>query len=112
VRHVRPVNIEVGSVEATTNRLATPFVPRSLVELVQATPEEVSRCDVALMNLLSADGLPGAEEMNIPKYLNRLDNMAEFIARRPSRRSRTSERILPVPTCRRARPKTSSESVP
>lgn len=76
---IRSVNVEAASAEWIPTHIATPFVPKSLVELLQATPAEVSRCDIALMNLLCADGLPGAEEMSIPKYLARIDQMAEFI---------------------------------
>lgn len=80
---IRPVNIEVGPIEPPTKFADTaPFVPRSLVELLQATPEEIARCDIALMNLLCAEGLPGAEDMSIPKYLARLDNMAAFIRKK------------------------------
>lgn len=79
---IRPVHIEAGPVEAARSCLTRPFVPRSLVELLQATPEEIARCDIALMSLLCAEGLPGAEAMSIPNYLARLDNMAEFIRKK------------------------------
>lgn len=40
------------------------------------TPEQLAKVDVALMNLLCAKGLPGAESLNIPDVLAKLDEWA------------------------------------
>jgi hypothetical protein len=57
-----------------------PFkAPRTLDELVAMTPEELDHCDIALMNLLCTQGLPGAENVNIPELLATLDEWAFHI---------------------------------
>jgi len=57
----------------------TPFEPQTLDELMSANAEQLAACDIARMNLLCAGGLPGAKDMDVPRYLNRLRRMAEYI---------------------------------
>jgi len=45
-------------------------------DLLAMTPEQLARVDVALMNLLCAKGLPGAENLDIPAVLAKLDEWA------------------------------------
>ena len=47
--------------------------PGSLKELLSLSPAELERCDIALMNLLCATGLKGAEDLDVQKCLKTLD---------------------------------------
>lgn len=53
--------------------------PASLDELLSLTPDELARVDLALMNLLCAEGLPGSEWLSIPLILQTLDQWAERV---------------------------------
>ncbi len=48
-------------------------------ELLRVPPDQLNRWDIATMNLLCVTGLPGAEDMDMPKYLRRLDALADFV---------------------------------
>ena len=39
--------------------------PQSIAELLDLPAVELEQCDIARMNLLCAEGLPGAEELNV-----------------------------------------------
>ncbi len=56
-----------------------PLRPTSLDDLLSLTPNELARVDLALMNLLCAEGLPGSEGMSIPLILQTLDQWAERV---------------------------------
>lgn len=51
-------------------------VPNSHYELLALTPEELGKVDLALMNLLCAKGLPGAENLDIGATVKKLDEWA------------------------------------
>jgi hypothetical protein len=53
-----------------------------LNDLFETPPEEIGKTDIAVLNLLCAQGLPGAENLDIPKYLSRLENLAGFVRER------------------------------
>ncbi len=53
-----------------------PLQPASLSDLLGLDREQVDRCDIARTNLLIAEGLPGAEDIDLPRYLRLLDEMA------------------------------------
>ncbi len=53
--------------------------PRTLEELLQLKPDQLEEIDIALMNLLCAKGLLGAEDLNVSECLERLDGMAKYI---------------------------------
>src|SRR5579859_5661741 len=55
------------------------FKPQTLDQLLEASPDQIARCDIALMNLLCAGGLPGAENLDIAKCIGRLEFMVEYI---------------------------------
>jgi hypothetical protein len=55
---------------------ATKRHARSLDDLLAMTPEELAKVEIAEMNLLCAQGLPGSEQLDIPKCLKRLDEWA------------------------------------
>ncbi len=52
-------------------------VPRTLPELIALKPGELNGTDIALMNLLCAKGLPGAESLNIDESVATLDQWAQ-----------------------------------
>jgi len=57
-----------------------PFrAPTTLDELANMTPAQLDHCDIALMNLLCTQGLPGAENVNIPQMLATLDEWATHV---------------------------------
>jgi len=66
-------------------RTGQPYIPhytqkaRSLDELLKMSPEQLAAVDIAEMNLHCAEGLPGAERLDIAKYLARLDEWAERV---------------------------------
>lgn len=53
--------------------------------LCAAAPEELAKLDVALMNLLCAEGLPGAEGLDVTNCLARLDQLASYIRNETAR---------------------------
>lgn len=50
--------------------------PKSLAELLALTPEQLAKVDVAVVNLLCAEGLPGSEGIDVPAALAKLDAWA------------------------------------
>jgi hypothetical protein len=60
--------------------------PRSLAELMALSPEQLARCDIALVNLLCAEGLPGSDKGGaIAEHLATLGRMAEHVRRETDR---------------------------
>ncbi len=53
--------------------------PRTLSELVNLNPGQLAQVDIGLMNLLCAQGLPGAEDMKVNDYLTTLDRWAQHV---------------------------------
>ena len=53
--------------------------PTNLEQLVAWAPSRIGQCDIALMNLLCAQGLPGAEHLNPQERLATLDQWAQRI---------------------------------
>lgn len=61
-------------------RLASkPRMPGTYAELTSLPAETLEELDIALMNLLCAEGLPGAENLNVEKCLTVLDRWAEVV---------------------------------
>ena len=54
----------------------------TLAQMLQMAPPELSRLDIGLRNLLCAAGLPGAEDMDIPECMRRLEALTEHVRRR------------------------------
>jgi tetratricopeptide (TPR) repeat protein len=50
-------------------------------KLLMLTSDEIESLDIAYINLLSAVGLPGAETLDIPQCLMRIDNIADATRR-------------------------------
>ena len=53
--------------------------PETLNDLLVLSPAELNHCDIALMDLLCAEGLPEAEELKVEECLSTLDNWAQHI---------------------------------
>jgi hypothetical protein len=70
---------------ATNTSAKTSATPRTLDELLALPPSELNDIDIALMNLLCADGLPGAENLNVEQYLATLDQWAQHANREIAR---------------------------
>ncbi len=57
----------------------------SIGDLVKMTDEELSQQDLAMVNLFCADGLPGAEQIDVNGCLKTLDNWATTIKQETDR---------------------------
>jgi hypothetical protein len=55
--------------------------PSTLAELLTLPSQKLEGTDIALMNLLCAEGLPGAEHLNVPGSLAVLDQWAQHAQR-------------------------------
>ncbi len=53
--------------------------PETLNGLLALSPAELEHCDIARMNLLCAEALPGAENLNVAECLATLDQWAQHI---------------------------------
>ena len=53
--------------------------PTSFAELIALPEAELAKVDIALMNLLCAEGLPGAENLDVQADLKMLDQWAEAV---------------------------------
>jgi hypothetical protein len=53
--------------------------PNSLTARLALSPAELERCDIARLNLLCAEGLAGAENLNVESYLARLDEASRRV---------------------------------
>lgn len=59
-----------------TSLAASPLPPRSHYDLLAMSPDQLAKVDIAVMNLLCAKDLPGAENLDIPAILRQLDEWA------------------------------------
>jgi hypothetical protein len=79
VRHASTSKLEwaklpVGSVSVKQ--------PTTLAELLALKPESLSAVDIGVLNMLCAQGLPGAEDMKIANYQATLDQWARHVKSR------------------------------
>lgn len=58
-----------------------PFPVSCLSDLLALSAENLAAVDIAVMNMLCAEGLPGAEDLNIPQCLDTLDGWTRIIKR-------------------------------
>jgi tetratricopeptide (TPR) repeat protein len=63
------------------------YLPRSLDALLSSSPTQLNTYDVAVMNLLCATGLPGAEDLDVPHCLATLDTWTAHVRRETDRNS-------------------------
>lgn len=59
----------------------THLEPRSLEELLKVPVEDIQQVDIGRANLLCAEGLPGAENLDVEEHVGRLDAWAERVRR-------------------------------
>jgi len=62
--------------------------PETLPGLLALSPAELEHCDIARMNLLCAEALPGAENLNVAECLATLDQWAQHIKAETDRNHR------------------------
>jgi hypothetical protein len=55
---------------------AAKVMPANYYDLLAMSPEELAKVDIAVVNLLCAKGLPGAENMDVPATIKQLDEWA------------------------------------
>jgi hypothetical protein len=72
--HRRPA---VSESPNTTPSPSRANAPRTLSELLALKPDKLEGIDIALMNLLCAESLPGAEDLNVSEHLATLDQWAQ-----------------------------------
>jgi hypothetical protein len=53
--------------------------PTTLAELLALPATDLDKVDVGLINILCAEGLPGSEDLNVPKCLDALDLWAQRV---------------------------------
>jgi hypothetical protein len=53
--------------------------PQDLRWLLTSPPSQISQLDIALMNLVCAEGLPGAQGLRAPECIAKLDQWAEHV---------------------------------
>ena len=61
------------------------FDPKTLDELLSATPEQLATCDIAQVNLLCATGMPDTTGMSVEDCIATLDEWTGIVARETSR---------------------------
>lgn len=54
-------------------------LPQSYGELIALEDSQIAQCDIALLNLLCAQGLPGSEELDVTQTIKTLDQWAEHV---------------------------------
>lgn len=59
--------------------------PGTVQELLAIPPERLANCDIALVNMLCTEGLPGAEGLDIQQSLSVLDRWAGLVDRETRR---------------------------
>jgi len=69
----QPVAIAIHSGNGNGDSARHGFHIPTLAEMLQMAPAELSLLDIGLRNLLCASGLPGAEDLDIPESMRRLD---------------------------------------
>lgn len=71
--------IVLGATAFGIHFASKPSLPKTYAELTALSPEKLEQVDIALMNLLCAEGLLGAENLEIEECLAVLDQWAEVV---------------------------------
>lgn len=74
----QPVALASTRLQSSHSHSAT-FPPATLDQLLALTPDELQDVDIALVNLISATGLKGSEDLDISQSLATLDAWAQKI---------------------------------
>ncbi len=72
---------EISAGQTSTNSptaAKSPLIktPKTVSELLTLPLDEIEKLDVALINLLTAEGLRGSEKLEVQQYLDTLDSWA------------------------------------
>ena len=62
-----------------TAKADTLVQPKTLAELLALPPDQLEKVDLARIDLLCAEGLPGAEDLDIEKCIRTLDGWAQYV---------------------------------
>jgi len=73
----RPLATEAGPAAQTVTRLVSG--PTDLKELLALDPAKLADLDIARVNLLCAEGLPGSEKLDVPRCTAVLDRWADRV---------------------------------
>lgn len=79
-----PQKEEVKTAVVATNATVQPSTfkhPANIAELCATKTNDLEQCDIALMNLLCAEGLPGAEHLDVMASMNLLGSWTDFVRR-------------------------------
>lgn len=81
-----PKTTQAFSKESSTDLVSSPRIdyshqPQSLEALLQIPSDKLGEVDIGVMNLLCAQGLPGSENLDIPKEVALLDEWADLVKR-------------------------------
>ena len=68
-----------------TNKAETFQQPKTLAELLALPPAQLEKVDIAVLNLLCAEGLRGSDELDMKLLLGRLDALAVHVERETKR---------------------------
>jgi hypothetical protein len=71
------LRLQPETIGIVANRPAPFRQPRTFKQLLRLPPEQVEHCDIGLINLLCAQGLPGAEDLDLRACMKKLDDWAE-----------------------------------
>lgn len=71
--------IVLGATAFGLHFASKPSLPQTYAELTALSSDKIEQVDIALMNLLCAEGLPGSENINIDECLSVLDQWAELV---------------------------------
>lgn len=71
----------ISTTPASVQKTSTAKSPRTLAELLELKSAELEGTDIALMNLLCAEGLPGAENLKVEECLATLDKWSQHAKR-------------------------------
>jgi hypothetical protein len=77
--HFKSENPQPSVVTQTPAPSSTFKQPKTLAQLLDLSPADLEKVDIARMNLLCAEALPGAENLNVNETLATLDQWAQHI---------------------------------
>lgn len=76
---------ESAAKSIATNSVEKFKQPATLAELLKLPPEQLEKVDIAVLNLLCAEGLRGSDRLDMKLLLDRLDSLAVHVERETKR---------------------------
>jgi hypothetical protein len=77
----RAENVTSATASDRTRAVSPTQTPMSVARLLLLSHDDLERRDIALLNLLCAEGLPGAERLDVDHCLSTLDSWANAVRR-------------------------------